>query len=105
MDKIRFTHVKGVLTEILLTEINAQPKGIHGYALIVKIRRRLQIYLGPSTVYPALVGLEKKGYVKSEWHMTGERPRKLYKLTAEGQRTLDSLTRDLQFILRVEAIV
>jgi DNA-binding PadR family transcriptional regulator len=44
--------------------------------------------------------LEKKGYVKSEWNMNSERPRKVYKLTTEGQSLLNFTEDSLNFICR-----
>jgi len=68
-------------------------ESMHGYQLITKIRKDFGIYLGPSTVYPLLGQLEKKGYVKSEWNMSAYRPRKVYMLTVEGKNLL-RLTED-----------
>ena len=55
---------KGLLDMILLQYLDAQP--LHGYQVIIKIRKELGVYLGPSTVYPILNTLEKKGYVQSQ---------------------------------------
>jgi DNA-binding PadR family transcriptional regulator len=44
--------------------------------------------------------LEKKGYVKSDWNMSNERPRKVYKLTTEGQNLLNFTEDSLNFICR-----
>jgi DNA-binding PadR family transcriptional regulator len=62
---------------------------MHGYELITTIRKSFGVYLGPSTVYPLLNGLEKKRYIKSEWNMNYERPRKVYQLTNDGKAVLD----------------
>ncbi|MFQ6080666.1 MAG: PadR family transcriptional regulator [Candidatus Bathyarchaeia archaeon] len=78
--------MRDLLKIIVLREIASQPK--HGYGMIMAIRRAFGIYLGPSTMYPLLRRLEKKGYVKSEWDMTNEKPRKVYTLTREGERVL-----------------
>jgi DNA-binding PadR family transcriptional regulator len=44
--------------------------------------------------------LEKKGYVKSQWNMTTERPRKVYTLTTEGQNMLTFTEGSLNLICR-----
>jgi DNA-binding PadR family transcriptional regulator len=44
--------------------------------------------------------LEKKGYVKSEWNMSNERPRKVYMLTTEGQNLLNFTEDSLNFICK-----
>jgi DNA-binding PadR family transcriptional regulator len=73
---------------------------MHGYQIITKIRKTFGVYFGPSTIYPLLGTLEKKGYVKSEWNMSSERPRKVYKLTTEGQSLLNFTEDSLNFICR-----
>jgi len=104
MNKTRLTHVRNMLTEVLLAEIEAQGE-IHGYALIKHIRKKLGAYLGASTVYPVLNKLEKEGLLISSWGFNGRMSIRSYSLTSKGQAELEALTQDLKFILRIEAIV
>jgi len=90
--------MKGLLDLIILQFLNGQP--MHGYQIITKIRRSFGVYFGPSTIYPLLGTLEKKGFVKSDWEMNSERPRKVYKLTNEGQNMLNFTEDSLNFICR-----
>jgi len=90
--------MKGLLDLIVLQFLNTQP--MHGYQIITKIRKNFGVYFGPSTIYPLLNSLEKKGYVKSEWDMHNERPRKVYQLTTEGQNLLNFTEDSLNFICR-----
>jgi len=90
--------MKGLLDLILLQFLSSQP--MHGYQVITKIRKTFGVYFGPSTIYPLLNALEKKGYVKSEWNMDNERPRKVYKLTNDGQNLLNFTEDSLNFICR-----
>jgi len=90
--------MKGLLDLIILQFLNGQP--MHGYQIITKIRKTFGVYFGPSTIYPLLNMLEKKNYVKSEWNMCSERPRKVYKLTTEGQNLLNFTEDSLNFICR-----
>ena len=46
------------------------------------------VNLGTSTMYPTLSNLESKDLVTSEWNMDNRRPKKVYKLTREGQDVL-----------------
>ena len=78
---------KGLLDLIILQYLNSQP--MHGYQVITKIRKSFGVYFGPSTIYPLMGQLEKKGYIKSEWNMESERPRKVYHLTSDGQSMLN----------------
>jgi PadR family transcriptional regulator, regulatory protein PadR len=89
---------KGLLDLIILQLVNAHP--MHGYEIITKIRKNFGVYFGPSTVYPLLGTLEKKGLVKSEWNMKTERPRKVYSLTNNGQNTLNFTEESLNLICR-----
>jgi PadR family transcriptional regulator PadR len=90
--------MKGLLDLIILQFLSSQP--MHGYQVITRIRKTFGVYFGPSTIYPLLNALEKKGYVKSEWNMNNERPRKVYKLTNEGQSLLNFTEDSLNFICR-----
>jgi PadR family transcriptional regulator PadR len=78
---------KGLLDLIILQYLNSEP--MHGYQIITKIRKSFGIYFGPSTIYPFMAQLEKKGYIKSEWNTQAERPRKVYTLTHDGQAMLN----------------
>ena len=90
--------MKGLLDLIVLQFLNTQP--MHGYQIITKIRKSFGVYFGPSTIYPLLASLEKKGYVNSEWNMATERPRKVYNLTTEGNNLLNFTEDSLNFICR-----
>lgn len=90
--------MKGLLDLIVLQFLNKQP--MHGYKVITRIRKSFGVYFGPSTIYPLLNTLEKKGYVKSEWDMQNDRPRKVYNLTTEGRNLLNFTEDSLNFICR-----
>jgi PadR family transcriptional regulator PadR len=89
---------KGLLEMIVLQFLDTQP--MHGYQIITKIRRSFGVYLGPSTIYPLLSNLEKKGNIKSQWNMKTERPRKVYHLTTEGQNLLNFTENSLSLICK-----
>ena len=89
---------KGLLDMIILQYIDQEP--MHGYQIITKIRKGFGVYFGPSTVYPVLGTLEKKGYVKSTWNMDTERPRKVYKLTNDGKVVLNFTENSLNLICK-----
>ena len=94
--KVKVKLVKGLLDLIVLQLLHGQP--MHGYQLIKLIRKRFGVYFGPSTVYPLLGVLEKKGCISGEWEMTSDRPRKIYSLTGEGQGLLNFAESSLQLI-------
>jgi PadR family transcriptional regulator PadR len=90
--------MKGLLDLIILQFLSNQP--MHGYQVITKIHKNFGVYFGPSTIYPLLGTLEKKGYVDSHWDMNFERPRKVYKLTNDGQSMLNYTEDSLSMICR-----
>jgi PadR family transcriptional regulator len=73
---------KGLLDIIVLQNLRTKP--MHGYQMITQIRKSFGVYFGPSSIYPLMAQLEQKGYIRSEWNVESERPRKVYKLTSEG---------------------
>jgi len=89
---------KGLLDMIILQYLDQE--SMHGYQIITKIRKGFGVYFGPSTIYPLLGTLEKKGFVNSEWNMNSERPRKVYKLTNEGKNVLSFTESSLNLICK-----
>ena len=89
---------KGLLDMIILQFLDQQP--MHGYQIITKVRKTFGVYFGPSTIYPQLNALEKKGYVKSTWNMDSERPRKVYTLTKDGETVLNFTEGSLNLICK-----
>ena len=89
---------KGLLDMIILQYL--EHESMHGYQLITKIRKGFGVYFGPSTIYPLLGLLEKKGYVKSVWNMDTERPRKVYNLTSTGKDVLNFTENSLNLICK-----
>jgi DNA-binding PadR family transcriptional regulator len=98
LKEFKQTVIKALLPHIILLETSDHP--IHGYALITLIRKKHGIYLGPSTMYPALAELEKQGLIQSSWNMVNDRPRKMYAITNKGRILLGQTTRVLTFVNR-----
>ena len=44
--------------------------------------------LSPGTLYPILHGLERDGFLRSRGEVIGKKRRRIYEITAEGERTL-----------------
>ncbi|MDR0373417.1 MAG: PadR family transcriptional regulator [Nitrososphaerota archaeon] len=89
---------KGLLDVIVLQFLSLE--SMYGYQIITKLRKNFGVYFGPSTIYPLLGSLEKKGFIDSKWDMSYERPRKIYRLTAEGQSALNFTEESLALIFR-----
>lgn len=74
---------------------------IHGYALIVLVRRKYGVYSGPSTVYPMLNNMEDLGLIKSMWDLSGDRPKKVYDITLKGKNLLAQMNLDVKMVFEV----
>jgi DNA-binding PadR family transcriptional regulator len=97
--------LKGHLDGLVLAVIASEPK--HGYAVIEALKARSQgrLDLPEGTVYPALHRLERSGLLASEWSKTGRR-RRVYRLTARGERELGVRRRRWrEFATTVEAVL
>ncbi len=100
-EKLREVQIKlmrGLLDLVILQFLNVNP--MHGYKIITSIRRNFGVYFGPSTIYPLLGVLEDKGYIKSQWDLNNDRPRKVYSLTPEGSNLLNGTEQSLNHICR-----
>src|SRR3954462_15889907 len=68
---------------------------LHGYGITTRIRQVSEdlIRLNQGTLYPALLRLEQKGWVKSAWGLTDtKRQARFHTLTASGRRQLGAET-------------
>ena len=93
--------LRGMLELIVLTVIEQNP--MHGYGLIKSLRHDYGVYFGPSTIYPLLNIMEKRGLIKSRWETpedTKRKPRKMYTLTGNGSRLLRSYHQEFEMIVR-----
>ncbi len=89
-----------ILETILLQHINeAGTAGIHGYAIFALLQKHYGIRLGPSTLYPELKMLEKKGLISSSWDVVSGKARRKYRITATGQRRLVENSIELRVIV------
>jgi PadR family transcriptional regulator PadR len=96
--EVQIKLMRGLLDLVILQFLNVKP--MHGYSIITSIRRNFGVYFGPSTIYPLLGVLEEKGYIKSQWNLNSDRPRKVYSLTPEGSNLLNGTEESLNHICR-----
>jgi len=66
---------------------------LHGYAVAERLEHvsngALQLNMG--TLYPSLVRLEQRGFVRAQWNRTeNNRRARYYSITAAGRRRLDT---------------
>src|ERR1700759_257086 len=86
---------KKVSAELLiLSLVEARPR--HGYEISKLIEQRsggaVRFYV--ASLYPLLYRLEKRGWIQGRWvEKSGQRRRRYYRLTSEGQKVLVSQRR------------
>jgi PadR family transcriptional regulator PadR len=69
---------------------------LHGYGVARRIEQAADgaMALNQGTIYPALLRLEQKGWIKSEWGTSDNNRRaRFYSITAAGRRKLASEAR------------
>jgi DNA-binding PadR family transcriptional regulator len=87
---MRAEDLKGNLDGMLLAVLSAGP--LHGYAIVDALRQRSEgkVDLPSGTIYPALHRLETGGLVASKWAVANGRRRRVYRITAAGERSLNA---------------
>ncbi len=64
----------------------------YGYQILKDLNKK--ILLG--SLYNSLKSLEKKGFISSFLKTDGEKERKFYKISSDGERVLESIKQELQ---------
>jgi transcriptional regulator len=82
--------LQGTLDLIVLQSLSTLGP-MHGYAIAARLAQvsggALQVNMG--TLYPGLMRLEQRGYVRAQWATTeNSRRARLYRITAAGRRHL-----------------
>jgi len=98
--------LKGHLDLLLLAAVHERPA--HGYAIAETLRARSngEFNLPEGTLYPALHRLERAGLLASRWSEASGRRRRIYQLTAKGDRMLARQHQEWRnFTRAVQAVV
>ena len=86
----------GTLDLMVLKTLDAMSP-LHGYGIARRIEQIAQgsLALNQGTIYPALLRLEQKGWIKSDWGMSeNNRRARFYAITRAGKKQL-SIESDL----------
>src|ERR671938_359870 len=78
---------------------------LHGYAIARRIEQiaRGSLALNQGTIYPALLRLEQKGWIASEWGVSeNNRRARFYSITRAGRKQLARETENWQ---RIEGVI
>jgi len=81
--------LQGTLDLLILKTLSLAP--MHGWGLTHRIEQLSNdaLQVGQGSIYPALVRLEQRGWIGTEWRITeNSRRAKYYRLTAAGRRAL-----------------
>ena len=81
--------LQGTLDLLILKTLSLAP--MHGWGLTQRIQQLSQeaLQVGQGSIYPALVRLENRGWIATDWRTTeNNRRAKYYELTASGRRAL-----------------
>ena len=82
--------LQGTLDLMILKTLESMGS-LHGYGIARRIEQVSSdsLSLNQGTIYPALLRLEQRGWIKSEWGLSETNRRaKFYKLTAVGRKRI-----------------
>ena len=98
---------KGSAELLILSLIEERPR--HGYEIGSSIEQRSggRLRFNVASLYPLLYRLEQRGWIHGRWvEKAGQRRRRHYRVTAEGQRRLDVQRRTwTEFVTGVHRIL
>ncbi len=81
--------------DLMVLKTLAAMGSLHGYAIARRIEQVAAggLALNQGTIYPALLRLEQKGWIRSAWGMSeNNRRARFYSITAAGRRQLTAET-------------
>ena len=91
--KTNSDQLHGTLDMLVLKVLAAGPQ--HGYAIAIRLEQLSAevLRVEEGSLYPALYRMEQRGWISSDWAVTGNKRRaRFYKLTRSGRRQLDAET-------------
>ena len=77
--------------DVMVLQTLATLGALHGYAIAARLEQVSSgaVRLNMGTLYPALMRLEQRGFVRGEWDVTeNNRKARFYAITAAGRRQL-----------------
>jgi transcriptional regulator len=96
--------------DLMVLKTLAAMGSLHGYGIARRIEQASEgsLALNQGTIYPALLRLEQKGWIRSDWGTSeNNRRARFYAITAAGKRQLtaeaDSWARTVEMVNRLLA--
>lgn len=93
-ENLRLELRRGCLTLAVLAQLRTEH---YGYALRKELADR-GLAIEENTLYPLLRRLESQGLLCSQWREEEKRPKRFYRLSAEGERMLAQLLEEWRTI-------
>jgi DNA-binding PadR family transcriptional regulator len=88
-DELMKKHVSRNIEFLILTSLSEGKR--HGYKIGKEAEKIFKSEIGSSSLYPALIKMEKSGLIKFEgWENSDDKPKKIYSITPMGERYRDS---------------
>ena len=98
---------KGSIEMLILSLVEPRPR--HGYEIgkLIEERSGGRLKFALPTLYPTLLRLENRGWIKGRWvEKVGERERCYYRLTPDGRRVLDEQRKTwTAYVAAVNAVI
>lgn len=98
MESPRLDLLQGTL-DLMVLQTLAAMGALHGYGIARRIEQVSgnQVLLNQGTIYASLVRLDQRGWIASEWGVSGNnRKAKFYSITRSGRRQLARDAHDWQ---------
>jgi PadR family transcriptional regulator PadR len=99
--------LQGTLDLLILKALSLTP--MHAWGLTHRIEQLSDeaLRVGQGSIYPALIRLEQRGWIDTEWRTTDNNRRaKYYRVTAAGRRALgDELASWRRFVSAVDLVL
>ena len=96
MTRSRSEILQGTLDLMILQSLQSMG-ALHGWGIARRIEQVSDevLFLNQGTIYPALVRLEQRGFIKSEWGVSeNNRKAKFFQITKAGRRQLAAEAND-----------
>ena len=90
--------LQGTLDLMILQSLQTMGK-LHGWGIARRLEQISEdlLFLNQGTIYPALVRLEQRGWIKSEWGVSeNNRKARFYSITKRGRKALAAEEREWQ---------
>ena len=104
MKETRSDILQGTLDLMVLKTLDGLGP-LHGYGIARRIEQVSDgvLEINQGTIYPALLRLQQRGWIKAEWGASeNNRRAKYYSLTREGRKQLEAETEDWK---RISAVI